>query len=86
VSGKNLCCQIIRARAMRTTLGRDLIMSYSRCAFVGGSKAVVWTYAVGMTLLLVHRWMHDERRLEVKCAGLGPSNCRRVAWRFVPGI
>ncbi|KAK0643163.1 ergosterol biosynthesis ERG4/ERG24 [Cercophora newfieldiana] len=65
----------------------DLVFSYSTCALVGlGSGAVVWTYAIFMTILLVHRCKRDEKRLEGKYGDAWAEYCRRVPWRLVPGI
>lgn len=64
----------------------DLFLSYSSCALVGSTKLVVWTYAIWMTVLLVHRCMRDEKRCSVKYGPAWTEYCRRVPWRFVPGI
>ncbi|CAG9989036.1 unnamed protein product [Clonostachys byssicola] len=64
----------------------DLFLSYSSCALVGSTRLVVWTYAIWMTVLLVHRCMRDEKRCSVKYGPAWTEYCRRVPWRFVPGI
>jgi len=64
----------------------DLLFSYSTCALVGSTKLVVWTYAIFMTLLLVHRCIRDEKRLEAKYGDAWTEYCKRVPWRFVPGV
>ncbi|KAK3369770.1 ergosterol biosynthesis ERG4/ERG24 family-domain-containing protein [Lasiosphaeria ovina] len=64
----------------------DLLLSYSFCALVRSTNAVVWTYAVWMTLCLVHRCMRDEKRLSVKYGAAWTEYCQRVPWRFVPGV
>lgn len=64
----------------------DLLLSYSSCALVGSTKVVVWVYAIWMTLLLVHRCLRDEKRCSVKYGVAWTEYCKRVPWRFVPGI
>ncbi|KAH7233215.1 ergosterol biosynthesis ERG4/ERG24 family-domain-containing protein [Fusarium tricinctum] len=64
----------------------DLILSFSTCALVGSTKAVVWTYSVWMTMVLVHRCIRDERSCSVKYGDAWTEYCRRVPWRFIPGI
>lgn len=64
----------------------DLLLSYASCALVGSSKVVVWTYAIWMTVCLVHRCKRDEKRLEVKYGAAWAEYCKRVPWRFVPGV
>lgn len=64
----------------------DLVLSFSTCALVGSTKAVVWTYAVWMTMLLVHRCIRDEKSCSVKYGNAWAEYCKRVPWRFIPGI
>ncbi|KAK0613525.1 ergosterol biosynthesis ERG4/ERG24 [Immersiella caudata] len=64
----------------------DLVFSFSSCALVGSPQIVVWTYAFWMTMLLVHRCMRDEKRLEVKYGDAWAEYCKRVPWRFLPGV
>ncbi|KAK4206455.1 ergosterol biosynthesis ERG4/ERG24 family-domain-containing protein [Rhypophila decipiens] len=64
----------------------DLVFSYCMCALVGSTKVVVWTYAIWMTLILVHRCLRDEKRLGDKYGDKWAEYCRRVPWRFVPGV
>jgi 7-dehydrocholesterol reductase len=64
----------------------DLLISYSTCALVGSSKAVVWIYAIWMTMLLVHRCMRDEKRCSDKYGQAWVDYCKLVPWRFVRGI
>ena len=64
----------------------DLLISYSSCALVGSSNVVVWTYAIFMTIILVHRCLRDEKRLAVKYGPQWIEYCKRVPWRFVPGV
>ncbi|KAF9766632.1 hypothetical protein IL306_000933 [Fusarium sp. DS 682] len=64
----------------------DLILSFSICALVGSTKAVVWTYAAWMAVLLVHRCIRDEKSCSVKYGAAWTEYCRRVPWRFIPGV
>lgn len=64
----------------------DLLVSYSCCALVGSLRVVVWTYAIWMTLLLVHRCLRDEKRLADKYGDAWEEYCTRVRWRLVPGV
>ncbi|KAF5664739.1 C-14 sterol reductase [Fusarium heterosporum] len=64
----------------------DLFLSFSTCALVGSTKAVVWTYALWMAALLVHRCIRDEKSCSVKYGYAWTEYCRRVPWRFIPGI
>ncbi|KAK1758191.1 7-dehydrocholesterol reductase [Echria macrotheca] len=64
----------------------DLIFSYSLCAVVGSTKLVVWTYAMFVTAVLAHRCLRDEKRMSAKYGAAWDEYCRRVPWRFVPGI
>ncbi|KAF4965391.1 hypothetical protein FSARC_6805 [Fusarium sarcochroum] len=64
----------------------DLFLSFSTCALVGSTRAVVWTYAVWMAVLLIHRCIRDEKRCSVKYGAAWTEYCKRVPWRFIPGI
>ncbi|PSR82641.1 ergosterol biosynthesis ERG4/ERG24 family-domain-containing protein [Coniella lustricola] len=64
----------------------DLLFSYSTCALVGSTKVIVWTYSIWMTMLLVHRCIRDEKRLSAKYGPAWDEYCRRVPWRFIPGL
>ncbi|PQE08525.1 hypothetical protein CJF30_00005384 [Rutstroemia sp. NJR-2017a BBW] len=64
----------------------DLLLSFSSCALVSSTKVVVWVYAIWMTLILVHRCLRDKKRCSVKYGAAWTEYCRRVPWRFVPGI
>ncbi|KAL4731895.1 hypothetical protein ACLX1H_000890 [Fusarium chlamydosporum] len=64
----------------------DLFLSFSMCALVGSTKAVVWWYAVWMLMLLVHRCIRDEKRCSVKYGAAWTEYCQRVPWRFIPGV
>lgn len=64
----------------------DLLLSYSPCALIGSTKVVVWTYAIWMTLVLVHQCMRDEKRCSVKYGPAWTEYDRRVPWWFVPGV
>lgn len=64
----------------------DLLLSTAVCALCGTSKVVVWFYAVFMAILLVHRCIRDERRGSAKYGAYWEEYCKRVPWRFVPGI
>ncbi|KAK3319032.1 ergosterol biosynthesis ERG4/ERG24 [Apodospora peruviana] len=64
----------------------DLLFSYSSCALVGSTKMVVWTYAIWMTLILVHRCLRDEKRLSAKYGDAWTEYCKRVPWRLIPGV
>lgn len=64
----------------------DLLLSFSTCALVGSTKVIVWAYAIWMTMLLVHRCIRDERRLSAKYGPAWHEYCRRVPWRFIPGV
>jgi 7-dehydrocholesterol reductase len=64
----------------------DIVFSFSSCALVGSSHPVVWTYALWMAMLLAHRCIRDEKRLEVKYGDAWVEYCKRVPWRFIPGV
>ncbi|KOS22920.1 7-dehydrocholesterol reductase [Escovopsis weberi] len=64
----------------------DLMLSYAMCALAGSSGALVWFYAVWMTVLLVHRCKRDERRCRDKYGATWDEYCRRVPYRFIPGV
>lgn len=64
----------------------DLVLSYCSCALVGTTKVVVWTYAIWMTLILVHRCLRDEKKMSAKYGPAWDEYCKRVPWRFVPGV
>ncbi|KAH7309680.1 ergosterol biosynthesis ERG4/ERG24 family-domain-containing protein [Stachybotrys elegans] len=64
----------------------DLFLSYSMCALVGSTNVVVWLYAFWMTVLLVHRCKRDEKRCSTKYGAAWGEYCKRVPWRFIPGI
>lgn len=64
----------------------DLLLSWAMCALCGTSNIVVWFYAAFMAVLLVHRCIRDERRGSAKYGVFWDEYCKRVPWRFVPGI
>lgn len=64
----------------------DLILSYSMCAVCGLEHFLPWTYAIFMTVLLIHRCWRDEERLSQKYGKGWDNYCKRVKWVMIPGI
>lgn len=64
----------------------DLILSYSMCAVCGFTNILPWTYAIFMTMLLIHRCWRDEERCSKKYGKGWEEYCKRVKWVIVPGI
>ncbi|RKF71161.1 7-dehydrocholesterol reductase [Golovinomyces cichoracearum] len=64
----------------------DLILSYSMCAVCGLNNLLPWTYAIFMTILLVHRCLRDEERCSLKYGKGWDIYCKRVKWVICPGI
>lgn len=81
-----LLCSGWWGRSRHANYTADLVLSYCSCALVGTTKTVLWTYAIWMTLILVHRCLRDEKRLSAKYGPAWEEYCRRVPWRFIPGV
>ncbi|SZF00567.1 unnamed protein product [Blumeria hordei] len=64
----------------------DLMLSYSMCAVCGLGNILPWTYAIFMTILLVHRCWRDEERCSQKYGKGWTEYCKRVRWVICPGI
>ncbi|DAA78512.1 TPA_exp: hypothetical protein A8136_4488 [Trichophyton benhamiae CBS 112371] len=64
----------------------DLILSYSMCASCGFTNLLPWTYAIYMTILLVHRCYRDEVRCHNKYGDSWKEYCAKVPYRIIPGI
>lgn len=64
----------------------DLILSYSMCATCGFQNLLPWTYAIFMTILLVHRCWRDEERCSKKYGKYWDVYCAKVKWAMIPGI
>ncbi|EEQ27259.1 7-dehydrosterol-delta 7-reductase [Microsporum canis CBS 113480] len=64
----------------------DLILSYSMCATCGFTNLLPWTYAIYMTILLVHRCYRDEVRCYNKYGESWKEYCAKVPYRIIPGI
>jgi 7-dehydrocholesterol reductase len=64
----------------------DLILSYSMCAVCGFNSLIPWSYAIFMTLILVHRCHRDEKRCLNKYGESWRKYCEVVRWKLVPGI
>lgn len=64
----------------------DLILSYSMCATCGLNDILPWTYAVFMTILLIHRCWRDEERCSQKYGKGWAIYCKKVPWVIIPGI
>ncbi|PMD25796.1 ERG4/ERG24 ergosterol biosynthesis protein [Hyaloscypha hepaticicola] len=64
----------------------DLILSYSMCAACGFTNLLPWTYAIFMTILLIHRCWRDEERCSKKYGKGWEEYCKRVPWVLIPGV
>ncbi|PQE18972.1 7-dehydrocholesterol reductase protein [Rutstroemia sp. NJR-2017a WRK4] len=71
----------------------DLALSFSMCAAAGlagrgegQGHLLPWTYAIFMTVLLIHRCWRDEERCAKKYGVGWERYCARVGWVLVPGI
>ena len=64
----------------------DLVLSYAMCATCGTKNLMPWTYAIFMTILLIHRCWRDEERCSKKYGKYWEDYCRRVRWVIIPGI
>ena len=64
----------------------DLLLSSAMCALAGKATLLVWYYAIFMLMLLIHRCLRDEARGQAKYGPYWVEYCRRVPWRFIPGI
>lgn len=64
----------------------DLILSYSMCAACGVENILPWTYAIFMTVLLIHRSRRDEERCSKKYGKDWDEYCKRVRWIIIPGV
>ncbi|QSZ32220.1 hypothetical protein DSL72_001793 [Monilinia vaccinii-corymbosi] len=64
----------------------DLVLSYSMCAACGTDNLLPWTYAIFMTILLIHRCWRDEERCSLKYGKGWDDYCKKVKWIIVPGL
>ncbi|TGO66835.1 hypothetical protein BOTNAR_0053g00280 [Botryotinia narcissicola] len=64
----------------------DLILSYSMCAACGTHNLLPWTYAIFMTILLIHRCWRDEERCSKKYGKGWEDYCQKVRWVILPGV
>ncbi|KAG9230694.1 ergosterol biosynthesis ERG4/ERG24 [Amylocarpus encephaloides] len=64
----------------------DLMLSYSMCAACGFEDLLPWTYAIFMTILLIHRCWRDEERCSKKYGKGWEDYCKRVRWVIFPGV
>lgn len=64
----------------------DLIMAYSMCATCGFRHLLPWTYAIFMTVLLIHRSRRVEQRCSQKYGKYWDAYCKQVRWVLVPGL
>ena len=64
----------------------DLVLSYSMCATCGFRNLLPWTYAIFMTILLIHRCWRDEERCSNKYGKGWQEYCARVKWVIIPGV
>ncbi|KAF7506397.1 hypothetical protein GJ744_011751 [Endocarpon pusillum] len=64
----------------------DLVLSYAMCAPCGTTHLLPWTYALFMTLLLMHRCSRDEQRCLEKYGEDWKAYREIVRWRLIPGI
>jgi 7-dehydrocholesterol reductase len=64
----------------------DLILSYSMCATCGVQNLLPWTYAIFMTVLLIHRAGRDEARCAGKYGKSWVEYCDKVRWKLIPGL
>lgn len=64
----------------------DLLLSYAMCAVCGFDSLIPWSYAIFMTMVLVHRCQRDERRCLRKYGAAWERYCAQVRWKMVPGV
>lgn len=64
----------------------DLVLSYSMCATCGITDILPWTYAIFMTILLIHRCWRDEARCSAKYGKGWADYCKQVPWVICPGV
>jgi 7-dehydrocholesterol reductase len=64
----------------------DLVLSYSMCATCGFENLLPWTYAIFMTVLLIHRCGRDEKRCSKKYGKHWDDYSKKVRWVIIPGL
>ncbi|KAH7412849.1 ergosterol biosynthesis ERG4/ERG24 [Cadophora sp. MPI-SDFR-AT-0126] len=64
----------------------DLVMAYAMCATCGLENLLPWTYAIFMTILLIHRSWRDEERCAKKYGKGWEAYCEKVRWTMIPGF
>ena len=64
----------------------DLILAYAMCAPCGTRSLLPWTYALFMTVLLMHRCYRDEERCSGKYGENWKVYCGKVGWKLIPGV
>ena len=64
----------------------DIAMAWTWALTCGFGSLVPYVYPVALTALLVHREHRDDRDCREKYGADWAAYCRRVPYRFVPGI
>jgi 7-dehydrocholesterol reductase len=81
-----LLCSGWWGMARHVNYAGDLVLSYSMCAACGVRNLLPWTYAIFMTVLLIHRCWRDEERCSKKYGRGWEEYCKVVRWKVFPGI
>lgn len=64
----------------------DLAMAYSWSLTCGFSHLLPWSYALFLTILLLHRTQRDKKRCAGKYGPAWNAYCQRVPYLFIPGV
>jgi protein-S-isoprenylcysteine O-methyltransferase Ste14 len=64
----------------------DLMMAYSWCLACGFSHILPYTYAIYLTILLLHRIKRDHERCQGKYGRAYEVYCARVPYKIIPYV
>ena len=61
-------------------------MAYSWSLLCGFSHLLPWSYAIFLTILLLHRTQRDKKRCAGKYGKAWEEYCQKVPWLLIPGV
>jgi 7-dehydrocholesterol reductase len=73
-------------RARHVNYAGDLAMAYSWSLLCGVSHLLPWSYAIFLTILLLHRTQRDKKRCAGKYGKAWEEYCQKVPWLLIPGV
>ncbi|KAI9014772.1 ergosterol biosynthesis ERG4/ERG24 family-domain-containing protein [Gaertneriomyces semiglobifer] len=84
--GTKLLCDGWWGRARHVNYTADWIMALSWCMCAGFDSPIPYFYAFYFAILLIHRETRDEHKCREKYGSDWEEYCKRVPYRFIPGV